>query len=123
MDKITVRVPAQPQYVQIARLISAGLAARLGFTIDDIEDLKIAVDELAAYLTGAGGQDGTVEFEFDVFDDRIEIRGIGHFAGDVEVRTDLSEFSRMILDTVTDGASLEQADGIPTFKLVKSKAS
>jgi serine/threonine-protein kinase RsbW len=122
MDKITVRIPAQPQYVQIARLISAGLAARLGFTIDDIEDLKIAVDELAAYMTGTGGRDGTLEFEFDVFGDRIEIRGVGHFAGDVEVRTDLSEFSRMILDTVTDGASLEHADGMPTFKLVKSKA-
>ena len=121
MDTITVRIPAQPQYVQIARLISAGLAARLGFTIDAIEDLKIAVDELAAYLTGAGGRDGALEFEFNVFDDRIEIRGVGHFARDVKVRTELSEFSRMILDTVTDEASLEHADGMPTFKLVKSK--
>jgi anti-sigma regulatory factor (Ser/Thr protein kinase) len=122
MDTITVRIPAQPQYLHIARLISAGLAARLGFTIDDIEDLKIAVDELAAYMTGAGGRDGTLAFEFDVYKDRIEIRGVGHFTSDVEVRTDLTEFSRMILDTVTDQASLEHADGMPTFKLVKSKA-
>jgi serine/threonine-protein kinase RsbW len=121
MDTITVRVPAQPQYVQIARLISAGLASRLGFTIDDIEDLKIAVDELAAYLTGVEGRTGTLEFAFDVHDDRIEIRGFGRFADGTRVRTDLTEFSRVILETVADEASLEQADGVPMFKLVKSK--
>jgi serine/threonine-protein kinase RsbW len=121
MDTITVRVPAQPQYVQIARLISAGLASRLGFTIDDIEDLKIAVDELAAYLTGVEGRTGTLEFVFDVHDDRIEIRGLGRFADGTSVRTDLTEFSQVILETVADEATLEQADGVPTFKLVKSK--
>lgn len=121
MDTITVRVPAQPQYVQIARLISAGLASRLGFTIDDIEDLKIAVDELAAYLTGIEGRSGTLEFVFDVHDDRIEIRGLGRFTDDAKVRTDLTEFSRMILETVADEASLEQTDGTPMFILVKTK--
>ena len=46
MDKISVQIPASPAYLQVVRLIAAGLASRLGFTIDEIEDLKIGVDEL-----------------------------------------------------------------------------
>ena len=123
MDTISIRIPASPEYLQVVRLIVAGLAARLKFTIDDIEDLKIAVDELSAYLTGAQGRDGTLALSFDVHDDRIEIRGEGHFSTGTKVRTDLTEMSQMILDTVVDAATLDQTDGIPTFRLAKTKKS
>lgn len=107
----------------MVRLVAAGLATRLGFTIDEIEDLKIAVDELSAYLTGAQGRDGSLEVHFSVHDDRIEIKGIGELSAGQKVRTDLTEFSKMILETVVDSASLEQLDGSPRFILVKSKGS
>ena len=105
------------------RLISAGLAARLAFTIEDIEDLKIAVDELTAYLTGSEGRDGSLEVAFTVHDDHIEIIGSGRLTRREKVRTELTEFSRMILETVADEASLRQEDGVPTFKIVKSKSA
>ncbi|CAN5631011.1 hypothetical protein BH24ACT26_BH24ACT26_03520 [soil metagenome] len=101
------------------RLVAAGLAARLGFTLDDIEDLKIGVDELMAYLTGPQGRDGTLEIRFSVGDDHIEIDGVGHLAEDEKVRSKLTEMSQMILTTVADAATLERLDGTPTFSLVK----
>lgn len=121
MDSVGLTIPASPRYVQVVRLVAAGLATRLEFTLDDIEDLKIAVDELAAYLTGTQGREGSIEVRFSVHDDRLEITGAGSFATGVKVRTDLTEFSRQILQTVADSASLDNADGIPTFTLVKSK--
>jgi serine/threonine-protein kinase RsbW len=123
METVSLSIPASPVYLQVVRLVAAGLASRLRFTLDDIEDLKIAVDEMSAYFTGANGRDGSIEVRFSISDDRLEISGIGHFAAGEKVRTDLTEFSRMILDTVADSASLEHADGSPTFNLVKSKAS
>jgi serine/threonine-protein kinase RsbW len=123
MDTLTVRIPAAPQYLQVVRLVAAGLASRLRFTIDDIEDLKIAVDELAAYLTGPQGRDGILEITFSVHDDRIEIQGTGKFDADIGIRTDLTGFSRQILTTVADEAWLQQDDGIPTFGLTKSRQS
>jgi serine/threonine-protein kinase RsbW len=123
METISLSIPASPVYLQVVRLVAAGLASRLRFTLDDIEDLKIAVDEMSAYFTGANGRDGSIEVRFSITDDRLEISGTGHFAAGEKVRTDLTEFSRMILDTVADSASLEQTDGSPTFNLVKSKAS
>ncbi len=116
-----MRLPAAPEYLGVVRLVATGLASRLGFTLDEIEDLKIAVDELCAYLTGPQGRDGTLEIAFQIHADRIEIRGTGLFAAGHGARTDLTELSRMILDTVTDSASLEQVDGMTRFALTKSR--
>jgi len=121
VEAVTVRVPASPEYLQVVRLIAAGLASRLGFTLDDIEDLKIGVDELAVYVTGPHGRDGTLDVRFLVSGDTIEIRGAGIFARDEGVRTELTGLSRMILKMVADSASLEQPDGVPSFTLVKSR--
>lgn len=123
METISINIPASPEYLKVVRLVVAGLASRLRFTIDDIEDLKIAVDELSAYLTGAQGREGTLDIGFDMHDDHIEIHGAGHFSAGTKVRTDLTEMSKMILETVVDDASLDQTDGMPTFRLSKSKRS
>lgn len=122
-ETVAIEIPASPIYLQVIRLVAAGLATRLKFTIDEIEDLKMAVDEMAAYFTGTNGRDGTIEVRFEIKEDRLEITGAGSFAPGEKVRTDLTDFSRMILDTVTDSASLQQLDGTLTFNLVKSKSS
>jgi serine/threonine-protein kinase RsbW len=121
MEKVSIKIPASPAYLSVVRLVAAGMASRLKFTIDEIEDLKIAVDELSAYLTGAQGRDGTMEVTFIVTDEQIRITGSGDFAPGQKIRTDLTDFSRMILQTVVDDATLEQADGHPVFNLTKSR--
>lgn len=123
MDQITLRIPASPIFVQVVRLTAASLASRLGFSIDDIEDLKIAVDELSAYMTGAQGREGTLEISFRVDDSRLEIEGVGRFVAGVKVRTELTDFSKQILDTVVDNASLSQVDGLAKFNLSKARRS
>jgi serine/threonine-protein kinase RsbW len=123
VDTVRIKIPASPAYVQVVRLVAAGLASRLKFTIDDIEDLKIAVDELCAYLTGAQGREGDLDVRFTVTDDRIEIAGLGILAPGQKIRTDLTDFSRMILDTVVDSATLNSTNGRPAFNLVKSRRS
>ncbi|HEU4480421.1 MAG TPA: anti-sigma regulatory factor [Actinomycetota bacterium] len=122
MDTVSINIPASPVYLRVVRLVAAGLASRLRFTIDEIDDLKIAVDELSAYLTGAQGREGNLEIRFLVYDDRIEIHGLGQLTPGQKVRTELTDMSRMILETLVDSASLEQKDGTPEFVLVKSKA-
>ena len=53
-------VPAAPEYLRLVRLTAAGLASRLGFTFDEVEDLRIAVDELCFHLLG-GADNGIVD--------------------------------------------------------------
>jgi serine/threonine-protein kinase RsbW len=64
-DVISIRLPAQSAYLSVLRTTTASLAARLDFTIDDIEDLKIAVDEACAMVLrdAVDGADLMCEFE------------------------------------------------------------
>lgn len=64
-DVVTVRLPAASAYLSVLRTATAGLAARLDFTLDEIEDLRIAIDEACAMLLAQAvpGTDLTCEFE------------------------------------------------------------
>ncbi|MCW2944307.1 MAG: putative anti-sigma regulatory factor, serine/threonine protein kinase [Actinoallomurus sp.] len=64
-DVVTVRLPADSAYLSVLRTATAGLAARLDFNLDEIEDLRIAIDEACAMLLAQAvpGTDLTCEFE------------------------------------------------------------
>jgi serine/threonine-protein kinase RsbW len=64
-DSVVLRLPAQAAYLSVLRTATAALASRLDFTLDDIEDLRIAVDEACAMLLvqAVAGADLTCEFE------------------------------------------------------------
>jgi serine/threonine-protein kinase RsbW len=61
---VELRLPADSAYVSVLRTTSAGLAARLDFTLDDIEDLRMAVGEACALVLpdATDGTDMTCRF-------------------------------------------------------------
>ena len=64
---VELRLPADSAYVSVLRTTSAGLAARLDFTLDDIEDLRMAVGEACALVlpSAEDGTDMTCRFYMD----------------------------------------------------------
>jgi len=46
-DAVHLTVPAALEYVRIVRLTASGVASRFGFDVDEIENLRVAIDELA----------------------------------------------------------------------------
>lgn len=65
-DVVTVRLPAEGAYLSVLRTATAGLAARLDFTLDEIEDLRIAVDEACAMLLPQALPATSLECEFEL---------------------------------------------------------
>jgi serine/threonine-protein kinase RsbW len=65
-DHVTVGMPAEGAYLSVLRTATAGLAARLDFTLDEIEDLRIAVDEACAMLLAQAIPGTTLECAFDL---------------------------------------------------------
>ena len=61
---VSLRVPADGAYVSVLRTMTAGLAARLDFTVDDIEDLRIAIGEACALVLPQSVEHGVLEAEF-----------------------------------------------------------
>jgi serine/threonine-protein kinase RsbW len=119
-------VPAAPEYLRLVRLTAAGLASRLGFTFDEVEDLRIAVDELCFQLLGdvddnANGSNGagaprTMDLVYSAGVDSITITGRTGAAG---VVPEPSELSEQILDALVDEHEVGSADGMVTFRLKK----
>ncbi len=72
-DVVELQLPAEPAYLSVVRTATAGLAARLDFTLDEIEDLRIAVDEACALLLpdADAGEQLTCRFTLD--DDELAI--------------------------------------------------
>ncbi len=72
-DVVTVRLPAASAYLSVLRTATAGLAARLDFTLDEIEDLRIAVDEACAMLLAEAVPGTDLECEFELTGDAMRI--------------------------------------------------
>lgn len=75
-DFIEMKVPAKAEYVGVIRLSISGIASRMGFSYDAIEDLKVAISEAAtnvvahAYESNGSGE---LNIGFGVYDNRLEI--------------------------------------------------
>lgn len=73
-DFIEMKFPAKPDYVSVIRLSISGIATRMGFSYEDIEDLKIAVSEAASnVVTHAYDENGEMTIGIGVYPNRIEV--------------------------------------------------
>jgi serine/threonine-protein kinase RsbW len=66
-------MPAEGAYLSVLRTAAAGLAARLDFTLDEIEDLRIAIDEACAMLLAQAIPGTDLECNFELGADQVTI--------------------------------------------------
>ncbi|GEK29837.1 MAG: anti-sigma B factor RsbW [Kurthia sp.] len=76
-DYFEMRIPSKTQYVGVARLAISGLANRIGFSYDEIEDIKIASSEAITnaiqHAYPEEGEKGEVVVGCAIYEDKIEI--------------------------------------------------
>jgi hypothetical protein len=53
-EQVQLELPASPQYGRVARIAAAHLALRRGFSLVEIDDLRLVMDEAAVMLLGPG---------------------------------------------------------------------
>jgi hypothetical protein len=119
---VTLRFPASSERVRLARTMVAVLADEAGFDYDDVEDLRIAVDELCFALIDSCGPEASVELTADTEPGVVEVQGVcvGDIAPPAE-RSAPSEITRQILATVIDSYELVLDGDEPCFRFVKNK--
>lgn len=133
-DYIEMKIPAKAQYVGVIRLTLSGIATRMGFSYEALEDLKIAVSEACtnavqhAYKTNEKGE---VTIGFGLFHDHLEVmvadngqsidfdaarQGIGPYSQD-----DSAEFLRegglglYLIETLMDEVRIHHKKGVTVF--------
>jgi serine/threonine-protein kinase RsbW len=58
VESVLIRVPAHKDYIVVVRSALAQLGASLGYTVAEITDLRLAVDETCCLLIGESPPDG-----------------------------------------------------------------
>jgi hypothetical protein len=121
-EEVRLTMPATPQLLRVARLTAAGLAGRLGFSFDEIEDVKIAVDELCFALVGSRGRTGSLTVTYRLGDHELAIEGEGVFSdGGGDGAPAPSDLSSQILAAVVDDHELTRDGDTMRFRLLKRR--
>ncbi|MFT8317756.1 MAG: anti-sigma B factor RsbW [Sporolactobacillus sp.] len=109
-DLIKLIIPAKPEYVSIARLACSGAAGRMGYSFDDIEDIKVAVSEACTNVVKHAYKQrpsaGTIELNIECANNSLTIIVIDNGASfnAEEVLNDLKPIDpTMSLDEVGEG--------------------
>jgi serine/threonine-protein kinase RsbW len=112
-EEVELTIPVQADLVVLARLTAAAVASRADFDVEEIEDLRLAVNELCLSLVNGGGS-GRLHLVFSRDDDVIEVscRYHGGSPG-VTAASDGSfeDLSSRILDALVDEHGQSGEDG------------
>ena len=106
---VELRLPADSAYVSVLRTTTAGLAARLDFPIDDIEDLRIAVGEASAMVLPEADPESDLNCRFYMTPGALTV--------EVEVsaarpgKPDYDSFAWQVLSTMATQAEADVSDG------------
>ena len=121
-DVVLLTVPADGGYLGVLRTATAGLAARLHFALDEIEDLRIAVDEACAMLLAIATRDAELECRFAVSDDALTVRVTVATAPGARLPAE-SSFAWKVLTALTTSASATATDERATIALLTRRAA
>jgi serine/threonine-protein kinase RsbW len=107
---VHLEIPASGAYLAVVRAAATGLAAQLEFTYEEIDDLRIAVDEACSQLLARRGAAPTLRVAYHLADPELRV--------DVSVVTDADgepidkdTFAWQILTAMTDEVSEHSDDG------------
>jgi serine/threonine-protein kinase RsbW len=96
---ITLTLPAEVRFLRVARLTAAGIAGDLGFALQEVDDLRVAIDELCAVVIDGAAPTAELELRYLVDEDCLEIDGRCRSAGKPpELHPVAAELLRMTAD-------------------------
>jgi serine/threonine-protein kinase RsbW len=123
-DIVELTIPVTADLVVLARLTAATVASRADFDIEEVEDLRLAVDELCVSMI-QGADEGRLGLQFSR--DEGEIKVSCRFLGTLSPAPDHSDdslngLSGRILDALVDEHGESMEDGERRAWLLKRRA-
>jgi serine/threonine-protein kinase RsbW len=95
---VELKIPAKAEWVAVARLAVAAVASRLHFSVDEIEDIKLAIAEACTNCIQHGSDSDRIEITSEVMSDEVRVsvrdRGVARKLGSVEKDTGFADGRR-----------------------------
>lgn len=114
---VTLRVPPLADHLTLLRTVVSGIAARRDYTLEQVDDLRMAVEEAAVQLLRHGNGSPLV-LHATIEEDELHVELSTTTAAD-EMVFDPSSFSWMILQALTDRLSTAVEGNAASLRLVK----
>jgi serine/threonine-protein kinase RsbW len=73
VQPVVLSVPARPGFVHLLRAVASGVAAGVDLPVDDIDDLRLAVDEALSQLLADNPASQRVVLRLTPVDDRLDV--------------------------------------------------
>ena len=107
-------IPPDPTYVRLARLAAGDMAERAGFCVDDLDDVRLAVDEVCAILISAAGR--VLELRMQALWGSLVIEGRTR---DARAAVLPSELSEVLLRALVDSCTFRSHQNEVSFEMRK----
>lgn len=132
---MSLRLPARAANLSLARATVAAFAAQLPFTVEDLEDIKVAVSEAVSnvILHAYGPEGGDVTIAAALLGDCLEVavQDSGRGIADIEqarqpsftTSPDRMGLGFVLMDNFMDGVDVESAPGRGTTVTLRKYAS
>ena len=78
LGTVDLRIPGKPEWVAVARLTIAAIANRLPFTVEEIEDLKLAIAEACTNAIQGGRGTESIDIRCETAADHLRIHVRDH---------------------------------------------
>lgn len=103
-DEIKIHLPQKADYLGFIRLSVSGLASKMGFDIDTIEDIKVAVSEVCSRLISQGSEAcADCDITFQLYDWGIRaILSVQNHDGRDIFECESGDFAKAIISTLMD---------------------
>lgn len=101
-DTIVVSIPNKPDYTSLIRLVSSSIGNKIGYNIDEIEDLKVAMGE-ASILAHGKSSDDSIEIRFEIHKEKLEV-SLNWGKADMSEESKEAALGRMIIESLMDEA-------------------
>lgn len=116
--QVRLVLPTAPRLLRVARLAAAGMAGRLGFSFDEVEDVKMAVDEACFAVVGPRERPGSLTLDIRVVDGALTVEGAATYEGRPPELAPTA-LSARILAAVVDEHELGTDGDALRFRVVK----
>lgn len=116
-SRVELSVPADGRYVRPARLLASGVGMSSGLPLEDVEDFRIAVDELCAALADLGRH--VVRLVLELAGEALVVVGTTQTPPSAPIDDHRANLSRQILAVVADGHLMERSGDTVTFTVRK----
>jgi serine/threonine-protein kinase RsbW len=120
---IRVSVPARPENVHLLRVVMSSIAARARFAFEEIDDLRLAIDEACAHLLEAAPAPERIEMRVSLDDRGLEVVAVRDTASDRWPPTGARRtLAWQVLNALTDDVAFEEDRAGPSIRFTKRSA-